>query len=143
MLLFRQFKLLLINQIQKTIFLHSMDDLHTHTHTLRIYIVNKINGAQSFLRSWRLLSQSRNSSPLMRTKVHYVAHNSPLYMRTCVTSCNTQVLQLTNCETLWRTNTVFLKETINFEGYPWQIFHSFFEYHQFRNISLHYRGSTG
>ena len=32
MLLFRQLKLLLINQIKKTIFLHSMDDLHTYTY---------------------------------------------------------------------------------------------------------------
>ena len=126
MLLFRQLKLLLINQIKKTIFLHSMDDLHTHTYTQRIYTVNEINGAESFLRSWTSLSQSRNSSPLMRPEVHYVAHNSPPHMKTCVTSCNTQVLQLTNCEMLWRTNTVFLKETINFEGYPQQIFHSFF-----------------
>jgi len=82
-----------------------MDDLHTH----RIYIVNKINGAESFLRSWRSFSQWRNSSPLSRPKVHYVAHNSLQYMRTCVTSCNTQVLQLSYCETLCRTNTIFLK----------------------------------
>lgn len=79
------------------------------THTHRIYIVNKINEAESFLRSWRSLSQLRSSSPLLRPKVNYVAHNSLQYMRTCVTSCNTQVLQLTNCETLGRTNTIFLK----------------------------------
>lgn len=124
MLLSRQFKLLLINQIQKTIFLHGTGDLHTHIH--RIYIVMEINGEEFFLRSWRSLSLSRNSSPLMRPKVHYVAHNSPPYMRTCVTSWNTQVFQLTNCETLRRTNTIFLKETINFEEYPRQIFHSLF-----------------
>ena len=75
MLLFRQFKLILINHIQKTILLHSMDDLHTHTHTHRIYIFNKINGAESFLRSWRSLSQSRDFSPIMRPKVRYGAHH--------------------------------------------------------------------
>jgi len=127
MLLSRQFKLLLINQIQKTIFLHGTGDLHTHTQTHRIYIVNEIMEQSP---SWEAEGHlAYQETPHLSWDQRFITLPTTAH-RIWEPVSHLEILRFFNWQTVKPYGEPipysFLKETINFEGYLRQIFHSFF-----------------
>jgi hypothetical protein len=102
---------------------------HIHTHTEFTQVTNSME--QNHSREAGDQTANQETPHLSwNQKVHYGADRSPLCARTCIISCNTLVLWVTNCETIPNPQAerpIFCQETINFEGYPQQILHLFLE----------------